>query len=171
MSDIKIFDNFFSEEDFAEIQQRIMSPHFNWNINTTATNNDGFYSLNRAFITQKDIFSEPLLLRAYKQITEDFSEEKIIRIRCGAIFRDKDYVMHTPHVDYNFPHMTALLYINDSDGDTIFYKEPKESNFEIEKKIKPKQNRLVIFDGMIYHSSSTPTKNKLRFVVNFNWRK
>ena len=74
------------------------------------------------------------------------------------ISRKKD----TPHTDSPNPHQVYLYYVIDADGHTLFLK-----NNKIIKKIKPKQGRLVIFDGNIFHTAEQPQKNK-RCVINFN---
>ena len=50
----------------------------------------------------------------------------------------------------------------DSDGETVLFK-----NNKIHKKIKPKQGRLLIFDGSILHTAYQPQHN-LRCVININ---
>jgi len=107
--------------------------------------------------------------------------DRIIRIRLGLLTPTTETIVHTPHVDFEEPHNSALLYINDSDGDTIFYEEryerswkdnrskPQELEFKISDKVSPKANRLVWFDGYQYHSSSTPTKHTKRLVMNINY--
>ena len=71
-----------------------------------------------------------------------------------------------PHTDLDFSHFVCLYYVNDSDGDTIFYKNDEKT---IIKKITPKKGRLVFFDGSIPHSSTPPSKSH-RIVVNFNFK-
>ena len=58
-----------------------------------------------------------------------------------------------------------MLYLNDSDGDTIIFDE----NFKIKKRITPKKNRVVIFDGITYHTGCHPCKNDKRIVLNVNF--
>ena len=67
------------------------------------------------------------------------------------------------HVDLNIPHLVCLYYINDSDGDTIFF---DDNNNEI-KRVSPKKGRIAFFDGSIKHCSSPPTKTH-RAIINFN---
>ncbi len=68
----------------------------------------------------------------------------------------------TPHVDSKKPHQVYLYYVMDSDGETVLFK-----NNKIHKKIKPKQGRLLIFDGSILHTAYQPQHN-LRCVININ---
>ena len=103
------------------------------------------------------------------------------RIRVGLCTGQRETVVHTPHIDYNKPHKSALLYMNDTDGDTIFYNEfhdPKDINtYELTKnntyteykRVTPKANRFVWFDGLRYHSSSTPVNTAKRLVININY--
>ena len=74
---------------------------------------------------------------------------------------------HTPHIDIDdTPHEVFLLYLNDSDGDTFFFE-----NNKISQTISPKRNRLVLFDGSILHSSSSPVKNNKRQVINIDFQR
>ena len=69
-----------------------------------------------------------------------------------------------PHIDSSFPHWVCLYYVNDSDGDTIFFSgEHKEI-----KRVTPKKGRIAFFDGSILHCP-TPSETKSRAVVNFNF--
>jgi hypothetical protein len=108
----------------------------------------------------------------------------ILRIRLGSIPVTPKPIIHTPHVDLEFSHKTALLYLNDSDGDTIFYdlKYPfterlsthdyylkNKKKVKIVETVKPEKNKFIWFDGFNYHSSTSPTKVDRRIVVNFNY--
>ena len=81
----------------------------------------------------------------------------------------------TPHLDRFEPHLVFLYYVCDSDGDTIIYdyKTEKEGDvpfFEDVKELKritPKQGRVVIFDGMYWHTAEQPKKD-VRCILNFN---
>ena len=68
------------------------------------------------------------------------------------------------HVDLDVEHWVCLYYVNDSDGDTIFFDDDEN---EI-KRVSPKKGRIAFFDGSIKHCTSTPSKNK-RVVLNFNF--
>lgn len=68
------------------------------------------------------------------------------------------------HTDMPGPHLVCLYYINDSDGDTVLFDKDRKT---VLQSVKPKKNRVVLFDGSIPHCSSSPTIGK-RCVVNFN---
>jgi hypothetical protein len=107
----------------------------------------------------------------------------LIRLRCGMFMKDAVSNIHVPHIDYDYPHMSAVYYLNETDGDTIFYKEKfvnmgmnaldyfeMQLNKQVTEdfRVTPKPNTMVIFDGLTYHSSSSPTKDR-RLVANFNF--
>jgi len=124
--------------------------------------------------------AEAILIKALDSLKLPIS--KLIRIRAGLSTRTPQTITHGPHVDWDDSHMSAIYYVNDSDGDTIFYKEfrdetlsvnsrewSKGRNFTIDNTVKPKADRIVIFDGLRYHSSSTPCNNDYRIIINYNW--
>ena len=102
---------------------------------------------------------------------------KYIRMRKHTIAR-AHVTMHYPnpkkfgtphnfHIDQQFPHIVALYYINDADGDTIFCDEHDHS--KIIHRETPKKGKCVIFEGLhAYHASSSPTTN-IRMTLNINY--
>ena len=112
---------------------------------------------------------------------------QLLRIRVGLLMQthEQDYKYNTPHVDFLFPHHTACYYVNDTDGDTVVFNETtsginpitedsiidyvKNTNFTIEKRSTPKKNRLCVFDGLQFHSSSKPQHHEKRIVITVNY--
>jgi hypothetical protein len=124
--------------------------------------------------------AESLLIGALEK--SDLTISKLIRIRAGMSTRTPYPIRHDPHVDWDNHHMSAVYYVNSSDGDTVFYKEKRDENltidsrewaenrtFTIDHTIPPVAGRMVIFDGLIYHSSTTPCNTDHRIIINFNW--
>jgi len=108
------------------------------------------------------IFEKPI-----SNIINKFNlKNKIItRIRLGKTMSiGKEYI-NNPHIDEKTDHQTILYYLNNSDGDTYFYKKDKKT---IDKQVTPEQNKAILFDGLIYHASSKPVKNMYRIVLNIN---
>ena len=76
----------------------------------------------------------------------------------------------TPHIDLDegHRHVVVLYYVKDSDGDTIIYNERTLSHTYTEKqRVTPKQGRVVIFDGGLYHTAQQCSKTP-RCIVNYN---
>ena len=74
----------------------------------------------------------------------------------------------TPHIDIKENHFVMLYYVCDSDGDTIIYNEQvKSDRYTVQRRITPKQGRVVLFDGSYYHTAEQPLNN-IRCVVNYD---
>ena len=104
--------------------------------------------------------------------------KSIHRIRIGLITTAPGLTVHDPHVDFEFEHRTALLYLTESDGYTTLYDKYFDRNVNqknvlytmpIQNLIDPEPNKLVVFDGLQYHSSSAPTEYTRRIVININY--
>ena len=82
---------------------------------------------------------------------------------------NKKMTVDLPHIDiYSRKHLVCLYYVCDSDGDTILYQEQEKSDaYTIQKRISPKQGRVVLFDGSYYHTAEQPINN-VRCIVNYN---
>lgn len=77
----------------------------------------------------------------------------------------------SPHIDGEYPHWVFLYYINDSDGDTIFYDRTWSPDLEWgemhpEFAVSPKAGRGVLFNGWKFHSPSAPSAGNTRLVLN-----
>lgn len=75
-----------------------------------------------------------------------------------------------PHIDATYPHKVFLYYLNDGEGDTIFYDKSyplSEEGEEIFESIvvKPKAGRGMVFDGLRFHTAKSPSKGN-RFSLN-----
>jgi hypothetical protein len=104
----------------------------------------------------------------------------LMRMRVAITFNNgtEDRVS-APHIDSPQPHITGLLYMNDSDGDTILWDKQFSEGDETALKstdgltplvsVKPEANSLLLFTGKQYHSSTRPKDTPTRAVVNFNF--
>ena len=84
-----------------------------------------------------------------------------------------DGTIDTAHIDIeeDIDFMVALYYVCDSDGDTVIYNEREEhpnEQYTIKQSVTPKQGRMVIFDGGLYHAAKQPINSNTRCVVNYN---
>ena len=76
----------------------------------------------------------------------------------------------TPHIDLDEGerHIVVLYYVVTSDGDTVIYNQRTESDvYTVKQKVTPKQGRVVIFDGGLYHTAQQALK-QIRCIVNYN---
>ena len=115
----------------------------------------------------------PMLSEVCKKT--NFDNLKILQGRSFLQFplNLKDRTPDTPHIDLeDQEHIVALYYVCDSDGDTIIYNEREDKGLEaasytIKEKVTPKQGRMVIFDGTLFHTAEQP-QNNMRCVVNYD---
>ncbi len=112
------------------------------------------------------------------KLTEMIGPFDLLRSRLAMNLSDGVGGVHQQHVDNPTPHTVLLYYINDSDGDTILYKERADpltylagsypDYFTIDVRVTPKKGRAVIFDGLQFHSVSTPKDHLKRQIININ---
>ena len=85
---------------------------------------------------------------------------------------NKKMSVDLPHIDiYSRKHLVCLYYVCDSDGDTVIYNEKDEcldGNYTIKQKVTPKQGRIVLFDGGLFHAAEQPINSNTRCIVNYN---
>lgn len=80
---------------------------------------------------------------------------------------EKFGIPHNYHRDQEIPHIVALYYVNDADGDTFFVDEHDHS--KVIHRETPKKGKCVVFEGLhAYHASSSPSE-KLRMTLNINY--
>jgi hypothetical protein len=187
-----IIDDFLPKDKFDELSEFVLSNRFPWfyashvslppweehGINDPmAKETDGWYHLLYAKDEYNGYYMKDFLM-FFEELTQRFgyTEDDLIRARMGlkqpkANHKDENY--NLPHVDYQLPHDTIIYYFNDSDGDTRMFKEhaathPDCKSFNVEKRITPKANRLVLFDGLQYHTASNPIETNRRIILNIN---
>ena len=160
--------------------------YFPWYFTQDVTNQKDKNSQKRSALTHQYVISEddtdtvgtidsvfhdlfiPLLNKACNKV-----DKQNISIIKGRSFLQlpinyKGKKEDTPHIDIIDSHFVMLYYVCDSDGDTIIYNEQKKSdNYTVQKRITPKQGRVVLFDGNFYHTAEQPTDN-VSCVVNYD---
>jgi hypothetical protein len=185
-----IIDNFLPSYYMDLINETIKSPTFNWFYHESISgwdnkytaeginfldNQQGFY--HNILHEDSTSFIFDLIKPMFASIPSafDIEIESIFRARLGFFIPNGQSGSHYPHVDYSFDHKVLLVYTEDSDGDTIIYdyKTEKEGDvpfFEDVKELKritPKQGRVVVFDGLYWHTAEQPKKD-VRCILNFN---
>ena len=121
--------------------------------------------------------ASPALLEFMPVITAiPFSMAQLIKVKVNLTMP----VAGATSTSYGIPHcdfpkmpkyLTAIYYINDSDGDTVIFNEHygHTGNLTEKQRISPKRGRLVVFDGTLMHAGNYPTTNNPRFVLNINF--
>ena len=131
-----------------------------------------FWHKEKGAVSQYSSFVQPLLFQIMDVVNCDF----ILRARADMVTWSKDDYIHPAHTDFPYPNTASVFYINESDGDTIFYNikpedVPKDKDLKEYDRVSPSPNRLVIFDGDLLHTGCSPTKHKNRILINSNYIK
>lgn len=182
---MEIIDNFIPEKEFTELQEQVLSKFFPWfylenitgNINPNYTDSSGFYHSVYNKITGTESRTVEIFTPLFKALeTIGYTSDSLSVLRLGLLIpsvtkKAGDYMI--PHIDIQDKHYdTALLYIDDSDGDTVFFNEFYDGttidNYTVKERVSPKKNRLVLFDGFQYHAATCPVKSQRRIVLNIN---
>ena len=195
MGDIKIIDNFLTKSYHNNILEFLTSPNFEWGYYDCISGPSGqgpmdhprpphfneygfsqlFWSSQNGPIKEFSPFLSPLLFQILDVTDCDF----ILRARADMVTWSKENFIHYAHTDFNVPNIASVFYVNESDGDTIFYnikpgdvpKDKDLKNLKEYDRVTPKANRLVIFDGDLLHTGCSPTKHKNRILINSNYIK
>jgi Rps23 Pro-64 3,4-dihydroxylase Tpa1-like proline 4-hydroxylase len=118
----------------------------------------------------------------YLIMREDLGELDIFKVKLNLTTPNHNYPNdhHYPaHVDVTNEDTTpaegytAIYYVNDSDGDTIFFKDRTDLNIDFEEiaRVTPKKGRVVLFDTKTFHAGQAPINTQTRLVLNMNFLK
>ena len=172
---IKILDNALNDSLLTSIKERINARGFPWYfIENSAYPDDKELikqtQFNYSFYNENEMRDPALfdMTNSISDILKDLLElEKtynVFRLRWGMTTTLNKMHKNTPHIDMQIPHKVILFYLNDCDGDTYFY----DNEHKIIDSVTPKENRAILFDGLIPHSSSKPIKFSRRIILNIN---
>lgn len=114
------------------------------------------------------VLVRPLLLKINELIGLNYN---LLNCKLNLNVQSNDFGKenyYAPHVDFTQKDcITAIYYVIDSDGDTLFF----DDNFNITDRVNPKKNKLVIFDTAIIHAGQAPSTYKTRMLLNINFKK
>ena len=174
---VKIVDDCLPDVLLKRLQEKVMRGRIPWMYGPTGSINDTSSSFAYPIDPLKRDHVQELGEVALDFILDkaELSMKHLYRIRYALITNSAQQHISEPHTDHpERPHTVVLFYVNDSDGDTVIYNEKNNwsgiepKHFTIAQTVKPKANRAIIFDGAIYHSSTTPVSTSARFAINYN---
>lgn len=180
---IKIFDNIISKKEQEYIKNNLLdNSEFNWIYVNDVSLKDNQHQRRPGF---KHIFRnynliEPILVKTRSKLKmTPYAKDEVLEARSFLqLPLNKDFIgkgVDTPHLDRTIPHLVFLYYVCDSDGDTIIYNYKSKDAQDVPyfedikelKRITPKQGRVVVFDGLHWHTAEQPTKD-VRCIININ---
>ena len=104
-------------------------------------------------------------------LSENINTTKIARIKANLNFPPINYPEnhhYCTHVDLprEYNAITCIYYVNDCDGDTLFFSEDGKTEIN---RVSPKKGKLVYFDSKIPHAGCPPRNSTTKCVINFNF--
>ena len=159
----KIKNNFVSSNLLKKINSLITNENFPWYFQDGITTKKD----KKVYFTHLLYSFNKINSQFYESIMPEFIEKlqikNLLRVKLNLYTQTHKIIEHHYHTDSsaNEPHTTALFYVNENNGFTIF-KKPF-------KKIKSEKNKCVIFDGSKEHKSTTCTNKLYRSTLNINY--
>jgi hypothetical protein len=167
--------NRVEQNDLASISELVNGEFFPWYFNENQINGssgkDEYSGFTHCTIRGGEInspyhkFTDKLLLEICRK--ENIQIKRICRSQFNLVLPivvDDVKIKNSIHTDSDDKnHLTCLVYLNDSDGDTIFY-DVKENETD---RITPEKFKYVIFESNKLHSASLPKINTKRLAINF----
>jgi len=179
---IRILDNFLTPSYADLLEQKIGSHDQPWFYMCDSTDGEVSEILDKppSYSFSYNIWSyemgmidtplSNMMMPFIHQLMDEIGTRGLIRCRLDMTLHHPANVLHTPHTDFSIPHVTCIYYVNNSDGDTLIYNEKEDcGEFTIKKRVSPKKNRLIIFDGDQYHTGHSPVKYRNRILINTNF--
>ena len=168
-----VVDGLLGDTNFKVIQNIVLGENFDWYFHDAAhlenTPNKkypielhGFTHVAYSQDNQSNYLSlfQPIVYAMVDAL--ELTSYELIRLKLNLTLNVGKQVEPQKHTDY-LNGFTALYYLNDCDGDTLFYE-----NDVISYRQTPKENCLVIFNSNTFHSGQLPLVSTKRYVVNIN---
>ena len=179
---IQVVDNFLPDLTFKSLQKTFLTSR-NWAYCQGTVIESSENDLGNFFFTFDLTSNLAITNTLLKRINQEFLPEKSIQIQKCTInlttFSHSNFQADA-HIDYGAMHYVMILYMNETDGNTIIYDEQwndskpqiynknERDRLKVAKIISPKENRCVFFDGRYFHSYYFPQQHNRRLVINTN---
>lgn len=117
------------------------------------------------------------VVRLLRQRFEEITKKKVIgvlRAKANMTFPVPSYPitavcpLHVDVIGNKSNVITAVYYINDSDGDLVLF-DSKNNRHTENCRVTPMSNTLVYFPSSVFHAKQPPKKYTQRCVINLNF--
>lgn len=184
-------DNFLDKDKVWDVERLMLGKNFPWYYSDRIVDADYYEKFNVTNVSKYNGFQFGHVFYSAGKPESDYYElaltifhtfcqkngvdyRAILRAKANLTTQDSAATGIMPHVDHPFDHNVFLYYVNDSDGDTILYKDKfvvGGDAVEIEEdcRISPVAGRAILFDGRSYHSPDIPQKSRSRVVINMTF--
>ena len=161
-----VIDDFLPSETFTSLANTVLAHDFPWYyadaINGPDVQDEQEYLTNFQFV--HIIHDDHRFMSHHAHLLEPVFEKlnllALIRVKFNLNPVWRENALSGFHKDLGLPALSGILYLNDSDGLTVFQNG---------RSVEPKENRFLIFDSRLMHSASKPQKCKRRVILNLIW--
>ena len=162
---MQVTEDFLQEEYYDHLNEIITSTQFPWMFQKRVANigEDPEEDLNHYYFVHSLFFQnkvESPLYDDFLYLFQSLNVQFLHRARVLMFVNQGEQYVHDRHVDHTTNCKTALIYMNTNDGFT---------DFETGERVESVKNQLLLFDGSIPHSSSTPTNTKERLLLSVTY--
>ena len=161
---MQVIDDALDREYFEHLEKQMLHQNrFKWLFQEKVAtleddpNDEQFYficSFYHHLMVEDDFYYE------LKPLFDALGVKALIRARAIMYMNQGKIIKHKPHIDYDYSHNAALLYINTNNGYTGMMNDDKVESVE---------NRILLHDGSIPHYSTTCTDTCKRIVLAVNY--
>ena len=165
----EIIDDYLPQKEFQEIQTIFMetSPihkeNIGWIYTSTVADKNESKNWKYFYMNHMICFNSMVISPFFDYILPALNKldvKSLIRIKCNLFPNSEKVHEHDMHIDFDFSHKGAILYINSCNGYT---------KLEDGTKIDSVANRILFFDPSTPHCSTTTSDTTARFNINFNY--
>jgi 2OG-Fe(II) oxygenase superfamily len=190
MQEIEVYDDLIPREHLCLVEDTLLDQKFPWFYNKKTSYGGGLgfdlndentydrpFFVHKFFIERKvnSEFYEPLIVPILNSIEKHTGKNLFKRmIRCKANLQElTPYHKYCyPHIDDNRSDLTMIVYVTQTDGNTVIFNENRENynlikGLTVNKEVKPKPGRCVFFDSSYYHCGYPPMIRSPRVLLNF----
>ena len=166
---MEVIDNFLPEDDFINLQSFLLGEYFPWYYNDyvlkippySSSNANAYTNYQFIHLIYKDGVKSPVYFCVEPFITK-LKVKDLFRIKANLNPKTSNHKYGGYHFDPYMKGKIGVYYVNDNNGWTQFNNGDRVDSI---------QNRMVIFDADLEHSSVTCTDKKRRLVINFNYER
>ena len=157
-----IIDNFLNKNEFNLIKKVFLSEEINWHYSKNIYQNIKETEFGHNFLCHMIYQNNQVVsphFNLLQPILKKLESKALIRMKVNMYLNQGKYIEHRLHKDFLFKHKTALYHLNTNNGHTVIG----------DNRIESIENRIVLFDGSINHSSTNCTNVNRRLNINLNY--
>jgi len=160
----KVIDNYLSHDDFNTLKDIIFNTEFPWFHNENIVTDDELLKNSNGipFYYQVHLIYQDNKPNStfYDSIMKYFDFAlSLYRVKVNYYPNQGQFIEHSYHADFDFPHRGALFSLNTCDGYTLIGDD----------KVDSVENRMIFFDPTKPHASTNTTDQVRRVNINFNY--